>query len=50
MARDRGESAKDISDAFRSIDMLIREVCVKFPVIIDTVNFNDREAYAIASM
>lgn len=48
MARDRGESAKDISDAFRSVDMLIGEDIVKFPVIIDTVNFNDREAYAIA--
>lgn len=44
MARDRGESAKDISDAFRSVDMLIGEDIVKFPVIIDTVNFNDREA------
>ena len=40
--------AKDISDAFRSVDMLIGEDIVKFPVIIDTVNFNDREAYAIA--
>ncbi|WP_300258148.1 hypothetical protein [Clostridium sp.] len=48
MARDRGESAKDISDAFRSVDMLIGEDIVKFPVIIDTIIFNDREAYAIA--
>lgn len=48
MARDRGESAKEISDAFRSVDILIGEDIVKFPVILDTVIFNDREAYAIA--
>ena len=48
MARDRGESANDVSDAFRSVDILIGEDIVKFPVILDTVIFNDREAYAIA--
>lgn len=48
MARDRGESAQDLSDAFRSVDILIGEDIVKFPVILDVVIFNNREAYAIA--
>lgn len=48
MARDRGESARELSDGFRSVDILIGEDIIKFPVIIDSVIFNDREAYVIA--
>lgn len=48
MARDRGESAQSISDAFRSVDILLGEDIVKYPVILDTVIYNDKEAYAIA--
>ncbi|MGG5460514.1 hypothetical protein [Clostridium sp. B9] len=48
MARDRGESAQRISDAFRSVDILLGEDIVKYPVIIDTIIYNGKEAYAIA--
>lgn len=48
MARDRGESAKNISDALRAVDVLIGEDIIKFPVIIDTISFNNKEAYALA--
>lgn len=47
MLRDRGESAKSVSDAFRAVDILIGEDIIKFPVIIDKVIFNDKESYLI---
>ncbi|WP_300351741.1 hypothetical protein [Clostridium sp.] len=48
MVRDRGENTRVLSDAFRSVDILVGENIVKYPVIIDTVIFNDKESYIIA--
>lgn len=48
MARDRGENTRVLSDAFRSVDILVGENIFKYPVIIDTVIFNDKESYIIA--
>lgn len=48
MARDRGESAQVLSDAFRSVDVWVGQDIVKYPVIIDNIIFNGKEAYAIA--